>query len=293
MSEDEKSGVASGAQKAPSIKEWCLKDFKIVKLLGRGEFAIVFLVIEKRSNRIMVLKKIKLHKQFSSNVREDECFKLQISREIEIQSYLRHPNILRSYGNFYDNNQVYMVLEYAAKGDLYEYLGLVGYLNDETAATYIYSLAVALKYCHSKKVIHRDIKPENLLLTLNGTLKIADFGWSVHDPSSRQTEICGTLDYLPPEMILHESYDEKIDLWSIGVLCYELLVGRTPFIMATPQATFTKIANVEYSTPLRISPNAVDLIAKLLKRDPSERLSLENVMQHPWIVENRLKHIGG
>jgi serine/threonine protein kinase len=83
---------------------------------------------------------------------------------------------------------------------------------------YINQLADALSYCHSKKVIHRDIKPENLLLGIFGELKIADFGWSVHAPSSRRTTICGTLDYLPPEMIEDKPHDEKVDLWSLGMI---------------------------------------------------------------------------
>jgi serine/threonine protein kinase len=179
-----------------------------------------------------------------------------------------------------------MILQYAPKGELYTYLKTVGKFNDETAATYINQLADALNYCHSKKVIHRDIKPENLLLGIYGELKIADFGWSVHAPSSRRTTVCGTLDYLPPEMIENRAHDEKVDLWSLGVLCYELLVGKPPFETPTHDATYQKIVRVEYSTPSSMSPDAADLIAKLLKKNPSERLSLEYVMRHPWIVKN-------
>jgi serine/threonine protein kinase len=132
-------------------------------------------------------------------------------------------------------------------------------------------------------VIHRDIKPENLLLGIYGDLKIADFGWSVHAPSSRRTTICGTLDYLPPEMIDDRPHDEKVDLWSLGVLCYELLVGKPPFETPTHDATYKKITNVEYKCPGTMNPDAVDLIARLLRKNPNERLSLEGVMAHPWI----------
>jgi aurora kinase A len=86
-------------------------------------------------------------------------------------------------------------------------------------------LAQALKYCHSKGVIHRDLKPENLLLGFNGQVKISDFGWSVHAPSSRRNTLCGTLDYLPPEMIEGKEHDKSVDVWSLGILCYEFLVG--------------------------------------------------------------------
>jgi len=90
-------------------------------------------------------------------------------------------------------------------------------------------MAEALSYLHSKHIIHRDIKPENLLLGLNGDLKIGDFGWSVHAPGNRRKTFCGTLDYLPPEMVEGREYDERVDYWSLGVLCYEFLCGVAPF----------------------------------------------------------------
>ena len=90
-------------------------------------------------------------------------------------------------------------------------------------------MADALSYLHSKHVIHRDIKPENLLLGIDGELKIGDFGWSVHAPGNRRTTLCGTLDYLPPEMIEGKEHNEKVDLWALGVLTYEFLVGVPPF----------------------------------------------------------------
>jgi aurora kinase A len=103
-----------------------------------------------------------------------------------------------------------------------------------------------------------------LLLGIYGELKIADFGWSVHAPSSRRTTICGTLDYLPPEMIDDKPHDEKVDLWSLGVLCYELLVGKPPFETPTHDGTYHKILRVEYTCPPSMSPDAVDLIGKVI-----------------------------
>ncbi|XP_016161269.1 PREDICTED: aurora kinase B-like, partial [Ficedula albicollis] len=105
-------------------------------------------------------------------------------------------------------------------------------------------LADALLYCHGRKVIHRDIKPENLLLGLKGELKIADFGWSVHAPSLRRRTLCGTLDYLPPEMVEGGGHDEKVDLWCLGVLCYELLAGHPPFESPSAADTYRRITQV-------------------------------------------------
>ena len=104
-----------------------------------------------------------------------------------------------------------------------------------------------------------------MLLGIYGDLKIADFGWSVHAPSSRRTTICGTLDYLPPEMIDDKPHDEKVDLWSLGVLCYELLVGKPPFETATHDATYHKILKVDYVCPKTMSPDAADLISKVIR----------------------------
>ena len=102
-------------------------------------------------------------------------------------------------------------------------------------------------------MIHRDIKPENLLLDVRGDLKIADFGWSVHAPSSRRATMCGTLDYLPPEMVAGEYHDEKVDLWSLGVLCYEFLCGKPPFETASHQETYQRIINVDLKFPHYVS----------------------------------------
>lgn len=147
----------------------------------------------------------------------------------------------------------------------------------------------ALKYCHSKKVIHRDIKPENILLGYNGELKIADFGWSVHAPSSRRATMCGTLDYLPPEMVSHQSYNEKVDLWCLGVLTYEFLVGKPPFENEDLQITYKNILQVKYTFPLHLHIHelAQKFIGSLLRKDPAERMSLEEAHQHEWIVKFR------
>ncbi|XP_058532241.1 aurora kinase B isoform X2 [Ochotona princeps] len=144
-------------------------------------------------------------------------------------------------------------------------------------------LADALRYCHEKKVIHRDIKPENLLLGLQGELKIADFGWSVHAPSLRRKTMCGTLDYLPPEMIEGCTHNEKVDLWCIGVLCYELLVGNPPFESASHSETYRRIVKVDLKFPPSVPTGAQDLISKLLKHNPSDRISLAQVSAHPWV----------
>ncbi|KAL8254351.1 hypothetical protein R6Q59_032572 [Mikania micrantha] len=212
----------ASTEAASEKKRWTLNDFDIGKPLGRGKFGHVYIAREKRSNHIVALKVL-----FKSQLKQSQV-EHQLRREVEIQSHLRHPNILRLYGYFYDQKRVYLILEYAAKGELYKELQRCKHFSERRAATYVASLARALIYCHGKHVIHRDIKPENLLIGAQGELKIADFGWSVHTFNRRQT-MCGTLDYLPPEMVESAEHDASVDIWSLGILCYEFLYGVPPF----------------------------------------------------------------
>lgn len=273
--------TADGASGPPSrMKKWSLDDFDIGKPLGKGKFGNVYLAREKQSKYIVALKLM-----FKSQLQKAGV-EHQLRREIEIQSHLRHENILRMFGYFHDRTRVYLILEFAPRGELYKELQRCGRFDENRTACYIYQLSSALTYCHSKKVIHRDIKPENLLLGLRGDLKIADFGWSVHAPSSRRTTMCGTLDYLPPEMVEGKTHDENVDLWSLGVLCYEFLVGSPPFEAEAHSDTYARITKVDLHFPSFVSAGPCDLISKLLRHDPRKRLPLAQVMTHPWIVEH-------
>ncbi|XP_055452131.1 aurora kinase A [Psammomys obesus] len=268
-------------------RQWTLEDFDIGRPLGKGKFGNVYLAREKQSKFILALKVL-----FKTQL-EKAGVEHQLRREVEIQSHLRHPNILRLYGYFHDATRVYLILEYAPLGTVYRELQKQSKFDEQRTATYITELANALSYCHSKRVIHRDIKPENLLLGPNGELKIADFGWSVHAPSSRRTTLCGTLDYLPPEMIEGRMHDEKVDLWSLGVLCYEFLVGMPPFEAHTHQETYRRISRVEFTFPDFVTEGARDLISRLLKHNASQRLTLAEVLEHPWITANSSKSPNG
>eukprot|EP00035_Acanthoeca_spectabilis_P021519 m.438696 g.438696 ORF g.438696 m.438696 type:complete len:308 (+) comp18274_c0_seq1:32-955(+) len=277
--------AGKAASSAPRKKTWQLTDFEIGKPLGRGKFGNVYLAREKETKYIVALKVL-----FKSQL-EKSGVEHQLRREIENQSHLRHPNILRLFAYFTDKTRVYLILEYAPKGELYKAMQEVGRFDEARTANYIKQLCEALKYTHSKGVIHRDIKPENLLLGLKGELKIADFGWSVHAPTSRRTTLCGTLDYLPPEMVEGKAHDKNVDLWSLGVLCYEFLVGEPPFEAEGNKATYRRIAKVDLHFPDHVSVGARDFISQLLQHDPEARVSLEKCLQHPWLVENAVKYV--
>ncbi|KAK9142001.1 hypothetical protein Syun_011401 [Stephania yunnanensis] len=279
----EKVGMATSMTPTAEEKQkrWTLNDFDIGKPLGRGKFGHVYLAREKKSNHIVALKVL-----FKSQLKQSQV-EHQLRREVEIQSHLRHPNILRLYGYFYDQTRVYLILEYAARGELYKELQKCKYFSEKRAATYISSLARALIYCHGKHVIHRDIKPENLLIGAQGELKIADFGWSVHTFNRRRT-MCGTLDYLPPEMVESVEHDASVDIWSLGVLCYEFLYGVPPFEAKEHSDTYRRIVKVDLKFPMKpiVSSSAKDLISQMLVKDTSQRLPLHKLLEHPWIVQN-------
>ncbi|KAI5020096.1 hypothetical protein ZWY2020_044984 [Hordeum vulgare] len=231
-------------------KRWVLSDFDVGKALGRGKFG--------HSSHIVAPKVL-----FKSQLKQSQV-EHQLRREVEIHSHLRHPNILRLYGYFYDQTPVYLILEHAAKGELYKELQRCKHFSERRSTTYIASLARAPIYLHGKHVIHRDIKPENLLVGVQGELKIADFGWSVHTFNRRRT-MCGTLDYLPPEMVEKTEHDYHVDIWSLGILCYEFLYGFPPFEAKEQSETFRRIVKVDLKFPSKpfVSTGAKDLISQI------------------------------
>lgn len=266
-----------------ALKEpWTINDFQFGKPLGKGQFGNVYLAREIRTQHkhvvaIKMLNKLELRRGDVEH---------QIRRELEIQQNVRHPNILHMYGWFHDAARIYLILEYANGGELYGKLKKAGRFEEPEAATYMHQIADALTYLHKKKVIHRDIKPENLLLGLWGEVKIADFGWSVHTQSMRRRTMCGTIDYLPPEMVENKGHNEKVDVWCVGILCYEFLTGAAPFQTKTDKETFHKIVKEEATFPDYMSKNARHLIRQSLKKNPEERISMQEVGSHPWIIQN-------
>lgn len=262
-----------------NMKRWDINDFEIGRPLGNGKFGRVYLAREKRTKYIVALKVLDKDEVISNEVYN------QIKREVEIQSHLKHPNVLRLFGYFYDNKRVYLILEYAPGGELYKKLCERKRFDEYTSALYIVQVCEALDYCHSKGVIHRDIKPENILLGRNGELKLADFGWSVFDRTGKRMTLCGTLDYLPPEMLDGDLYDTTVDIWGVGVLLYEFLCGYPPFEAPGQRETCNRIRRVDFEIPEDISPGARDLITKLLRRDPTKRITIREILDHDWIQD--------
>eukprot|EP01026_Neomeris_dumetosa_P022465 TRINITY_DN1935_c0_g1_i1.p1 TRINITY_DN1935_c0_g1~~TRINITY_DN1935_c0_g1_i1.p1 ORF type:complete len:366 (+),score=35.62 TRINITY_DN1935_c0_g1_i1:80-1099(+) len=265
-------------QPAQPIVCQSLDQFETGRRLGHGKFGKVYLMREKQTKYPVAIKVMEKEMLMKHRLEKQFC------REVEIMSAMRHPNILGFYGWFHDMGRIYMVLEFALHGELYELLRKQGSFSENRSALYVAQLASALIYCHNKNVIHRDLKPENVLVDHKEQLKLADFGWAVHSRKRRQT-MCGTLDYLAPEMVNKQDYDKAIDIWMLGVMFYEFLYGKPPFEKENQQDTHTAIKGCHLSfpsTPL-VSDSAKDLISKILMRDPLMRLSLEQVLDHQFI----------
>ena len=156
-------------------------------------------------------------------------------------------------------------------------------------------MASAIQFIHEKSIIHRDIKPENILISSDGSLKLADFGWSsfLEDHRKRET-YCGTLDYLAPEMLTRDhKHDEKVDIWAIGVLIYELCTGTSPFStelikakIVTEKAVKMNIQTLNYKIPEFLSNECQSLIRKILTVDPKDRLTIKEIIAHPWMTRH-------
>lgn len=263
------------------MKNWTLDDFELGAPLGAGQFGQVWLAREKKSGFILSLKIIN-----KNIIKDNESYK-QLRRELEIHSKLDNPYILKYYGHFHDQNNIYLIIEYAT-GELFSKLSEVRKFDEFTASQYIFQVLNALKCMHKFKVIHRDLKPENILIGSDNKIRIADFGWAVCNLDQKRTTFCGTAEYLCPEMIDKNIHDEKVDMWCVGILTYELLVGNTPF--ETPDRTtreaYRKIKNLDFEIPKFLSEKARNFIQKLLVVDNVQRPDVNEMLSDPWILQH-------
>lgn len=278
-------GKSLGGTPNPSTgAPWCLDDFEIGKSLGRGSFGIVFLARERKTKFLVALKAIS-----KLRIARDR-FDVQTQIEIEIQMQLRHPNILRMFGYFYDDGYVYLILEYAQKGDLFNVIHEG--LEEKIVAKYFFQVCRALSFMHHKNTIHRDIKPENIMIDVNDRAKLADVGWACHALTVTGKDLVGTPQYIAPEVVLKRGYDFRADIWSMGVLLYEMLhkVEPIPGLSGDRKALETVFSSFKGDTPdlhfsSRVSDDAKDLILGLLQLNPDKRMTLDQAMSHPFILK--------
>ncbi|CAG9325737.1 unnamed protein product [Blepharisma stoltei] len=262
-------------------KIFTLKDFREIEdsqqqILGKGTYGEVRLVQHQESGQYYALKQIKKDKYIETSSVDI------LRREIEIHKTLNHPNIIQLIQFFEDEEFVYILLEYAARGSLFHLIRRQRGLPEEKAWKYFTQTCIGIKYMHDNHFIHRDMKPENILLDGNDNVKICDFGWCTQSNETRNT-FCGTLDYMAPEMILSNGHSFEVDIWALGVLLFELIHGYPPFRSIKDTEKCKQIINAEVKFKNNLSDQVQDLILKILQKEAKDRLSLLEILTHPWV----------
>ena len=255
-----------------------LDDFDFIKELGFGSFGEVHLAVHKKTKAQYAIKVI--NKLLPDNLEE----KANFSREVEIMYKLDHPNIVKLYGHFEDQDFCYFIMQYIPKRSLFEIITKPHTKpNLKLIASVMKDLINAVYYLHHMKpvIIHRDIKPENVLLDENSKAYLTDFGWSNYIKSEqRRHTVCGSPLYLPPEMVGNFGHDETADIWCIGVLLFELIVGKTPFPGNDILTLKNNIKKLNIAWPSEMDPDAKDLTARILKLNGKDRLPIEDILNH-------------
>lgn len=263
-----------------------LTDFDVVETLGTGTFGRVLLVrLRPAASQPGAVQ------HFAMKVlRKSEVVRLKqvehVNSERNILSRIRHPFIVDLYATFQDHLNVYMLLSYVPGGELFSHLRRAGRFSPDVTRFYLSTIVLALRHLHAYDIIYRDLKPENLLLDHRGYLRIADFGFAKIVPDRTWT-LCGTPEYLAPEIIQSAGHGKAVDWWACGILCYEMLVGYPPFFDDNPFGIYDKILKGKVYWPKELDRGSKELIQEFLQPDRSRRLGnlgggVEDVLLHPW-----------
>lgn len=254
-----------------------IDDFRIISVIGRGFYGKVMLCQHILTNELYAIKTI--HK---SRLIEANKVHTVIS-ERNILSRTSHPFIVSLKFAFQTASKFYLGLEYVSGGELFFHMQQRNCLPLTDVQLYIAEIALALKYLHSLGIIYRDLKPENILLDAEGHIKLTDFGLSkdLYQADSTNT-FCGTTEYLAPEIVRHGSYSFPVDWWSLGILTYELLFGRTPFYNQNRSRMFQNILEREPQFLPTVQPDVKDFISSLLTKDPTARPGFEQISKSPF-----------
>uniref|UniRef100_A0A6P4DVR9 Mucin-17 isoform X2 n=1 Tax=Drosophila rhopaloa TaxID=1041015 RepID=A0A6P4DVR9_DRORH len=276
------SGIANtGNIKMNNHRKKLRQRFDIIKKLGQGTYGKVQLGINKETGQEVAIKIIKKCKI------EAEADLVRIRREVQIMSSVHHPNIIHIYEVFENRDKMVLVMEFAAGGELYDYLSERKVLTEEEARRIFRQVATAVYYCHKHKICHRDLKLENILLDEKGNAKIADFGLSnVFDDQRLLGTFCGSPLYASPEIVEGTPYQgPEVDCWSLGVLLYTLVYGSMPFDGSNFKRLVKQISQGDYYEPRKPS-RASTLIRDMLTVCPRKRASIEQICSHWWVNEN-------
>ncbi|NP_032667.2 microtubule-associated serine/threonine-protein kinase 2 isoform 2 [Mus musculus] len=289
-------GVSQPSQKTPSEE-----DFETIKLISNGAYGAVFLVRHKSTRQRFAMKKINKQNLILRNQIQ------QAFVERDILTFAENPFVVSMFCSFETKRHLCMVMEYVEGGDCATLLKNIGALPVDMVRLYFAETVLALEYLHNYGIVHRDLKPDNLLITSMGHIKLTDFGLSKIGLMSLTTnlyeghiekdarefldkQVCGTPEYIAPEVILRQGYGKPVDWWAMGIILYEFLVGCVPFFGDTPEELFGQVISDEIVWPEgddALPPDAQDLTSKLLHQNPLERLgtsSAYEVKQHPFFM---------
>ena len=243
-----------------------IKDYEKLKTVGLGSYGRVRLCKHKKTGEIFVMKILKK----SDIIKQKQVD--HVYSEFNILSMLKHPFIVQLLGfNFEDPKYIYFILEYIQGGELFTLLRTKGSFPVPQTKFYIAHIITIFEYLHSKNIVYRDLKPENILINKNGYLKLTDFGFAKQLENEKTYTLCGTPEYLAPEIILNKGHGKAVDWWTLGILLYEMLVGIDPFSDDDPMKTYQKILKGKINFPKTIDKDAKSLIKHLLTQDTSKR----------------------
>ena len=262
-------------------------DFDEMKVLGKGSFGKVLLVRYKKNQKLYAMKILKKAVIMKNNE------EIHTKTERKILAKINHPFIVSLYFAFQDEKKLYLITEFMQGGELFYHLHRERFFSNERTQFYAAEIVLALDHLHKNNCIYRDLKPENVLLDKDGHIKLADFGLSkimLEKNKAKAFTLCGTPDYLAPEILEDKGYDKTVDWWSLGALIYEMLVGYSPFKMKKGEQL-----NIEkYKEPVPLhnhfTPEAKMIITDLLVVEPSKRLGYgsngtENIKKHPFFKD--------
>ena len=268
-----------------SNKKMALGDFEMVRTLGVGSFGRVKFAKYKVDGKMYAVKFMKKH----------EIIKLKqvdhINGERTLMQLVAHPYTVSMIGSFKDDRYVFIVMEVVTGGEMFTHLRKARKFSDEVSKFYGLQVGSAFAFCHSKNIIHRDLKPENLLLTTQGYSKLTDFGFAkVVEPGARTYTLCGTPEYIAPEVLLNKGHGKPVDWWTLGILIYEMIVGQPPFCDEEPMGIYQKILAGKIYFPKYFDRNAKALVKKLVTADLSKRYGnlkagSDDIIKHKWFAD--------
>ena len=250
--------------------------------LGLGAYGRVYLVSHNETKEEYALKVIEKKKLINMYGNCDIIY-----NEVKIHSKLEHANIIRLYSMDENEKEIHIIMEYAKNGNLYQLItkNKSGF-SEKIAFQYFIQVVNAVYFLHENQIIHRDIKPENLLLGENNTIKLCDFGWAKYLTLKNRSSYCGTVEYMAPEIIESGNYDYSVDIWSLGILLYELLMGHSPFKDKTTKNTIVNIKLHDLKFDKEISDDCKDLINKLLEVNKEKRINIKDILSHNFVKKN-------